>query len=199
MVVKTLGKSILAVIVITIICGIYTLIVSAIGQTFFTSQANGSLVRADQTVKGSALIAQPFTSKKYLWGRQMDITVGDITGQKNNKNIMYSVASQMSPNDKSYQKEIIDKEKTIKRLNPNVTYRHVPIDLVTNSGSGLDPEISPTAAKYQVKRIAKARHVSVQKIQRVIDQNTKTRTLGILGEPRVNVLETNLALDKLSK
>ncbi|ADO00229.1 potassium-transporting ATPase subunit C(KdpC) (plasmid) [Lactiplantibacillus plantarum ST-III] len=129
----------------------------------------------------------------------MDITVGDITGQKNNKNIMYSVASQMSPNDKSYQKEIIDKEKTIKRLNPNATYRHVPIDLVTNSGSGLDPEISPTAAKYQVKRIAKARHVSVQKIQRVIDQNTKTRTLGILGEPRVNVLETNLALDKLSK
>ncbi|MFH5812276.1 potassium-transporting ATPase subunit KdpC [Companilactobacillus sp. FL22-1] len=199
MVVKTLGKSILAVIVITIICGIYTLIVSAIGQTFFTSQANGSLVRSGQTVKGSALIAQPFTSKKYLWGRQMDITVGDITGQKNNKNIMYSVASQMSPNDKSYQKEIIDKEKTIKRLNPNATYRHVPIDLVTNSGSGLDPEISPTAAKYQVKRIAKARHVSVQKIQRVIDQNTKTRTLGILGEPRVNVLETNLALDKLSK
>ncbi|MCG0755293.1 potassium-transporting ATPase subunit C [Lactiplantibacillus plantarum] len=199
MVVKTLGKSILAVIVITIICGIYTLIVSAIGQTFFNSQANGSLVRFDQTVRGSALIAQPFTSKKYLWGRQMDITVGDITGQKNNKNIMYSVASQMSPNDKSYQKEIIDKEKTIKRLNPNATYRHVPIDLVTNSGSGLDPEISPTAAKYQVKRIAKARHVSVQKIQRVIDQNTKTRTLGILGEPRVNVLETNLALDKLSK
>ncbi|QAR39472.1 potassium-transporting ATPase subunit KdpC [Lactiplantibacillus plantarum] len=199
MVVKTLGKSILAVIVITIICGIYTLIVSAIGQTFFTSQANGSLVRSDQTVRGSALIAQLFTSKKYLWGRQMDITVGDITGQKNNKNIMYSVASQMSPNDKSYQKEIIDKEKTIKRLNPNATYRHVPIDLVTNSGSGLDPEISPTAAKYQVKRIAKARHVSVQKIQRVIDQNTKTRTLGILGEPRVNVLETNLALDKLSK
>ena len=168
MVVKTLGKSILAVIVITIICGIYTLIVSAIGQTFFTSQANGSLVRSDQTVRGSALIAQPFTSKKYLWGRQMDITVGDITGQKNNKNIMYSVASQMSPNDKSYQKEIIDKEKTIKRLNPNATYRHVPIDLVTNSGSGLDPEISPTAAKYQVKRIAKARHVSVQKIQRLI-------------------------------
>jgi K+-transporting ATPase ATPase C chain len=199
MVVKTLGKSILAVIVITIICGIYTLIVSAIGQTFFTSQANGSLVRSDQTVRGSALIAQPFTSKKYLWGRQMNITVGDITGQKNNKNIMYSMASQMSPNDKSYQKEIIDKEKTIKRLNPNATYRHVPIDLVTNSGSGLDPEISPTAAKYQVKRIAKARHVSVQKIQRVINQNTKTRTLGILGEPRVNVLETNLALDKLSK
>ncbi|MDN7035273.1 potassium-transporting ATPase subunit KdpC [Lactiplantibacillus plantarum] len=199
MVVKTLGKSILAVIVITIICGIYTLIVSAIGQTFFTSQANGSLVRSDQTVRGSALIAQPFTSKKYLWGRQMNITVGDITGQKNNKNIMYSVASQMSPNDKSYQKEIIDKEKTIKRLNPNANYRHVPIDLVTNSGSGLDPEISPTAAKYQVKRIAKARHVNVQKIQRVIDQNTKTRTLGILGEPRVNVLETNLALDKLSK
>ena len=199
MVVKTLGKSILAVIVITIICGIYTLIVSAIGQTFFTSQANGSLVRSDQTVRGSSLIAQPFTSKKYLWGRQMNITVGDITGQKNNKNIMYSMASQMSPNDKSYQKEIIDKEKTIKRLNPNANYRHVPIDLVTNSGSGLDPEISPTAAKYQVKRIAKARHVSVQKIQRVIDQNTKTRTLGILGEPRVNVLETNLALDKLSK
>lgn len=199
MVVKTLGKSILAVIVITIICGIYTLIVSAIGQTFFTSQANGSLVRSDQTVRGSALIAQPFTSKKYLWGRQMDITVGDITGQKNNKNIMYSVASQMSPNDKSYQKEIIDKEKTIKRLNPNATYRHVPIDLVTNSGSGLDPEISPTAAKYQVKRIAKARHVSVQKIQRVINQHTRTRTLGIFGEPRVNVLETNLALDKLSK
>ncbi|EPD25557.1 potassium-transporting ATPase subunit KdpC (plasmid) [Pediococcus pentosaceus] len=199
MVVKTLGKSILAVIVITIICGIYTLIVSAIGQTFFTSQANGSLVRSDQTVRGSALIAQPFTSKKYLWGRQMNITVGDITGQKNNKNIMYSMASQMSPNDKSYQKEIIDKEKTIKGLNPNATYRHVPIDLVTNSGSGLDPEISSTAAKYQVKRIAKARHVSVQKIQRVINQNTKTRTLGILGEPRVNVLETNLALDKLSK
>ena len=199
MVVKTLGKSILAVIVITIICGIYTLIVSAIGQTFFTSQANGSLVRSDQTVRGSALIAQPFTSKKYLWGRQMDITVGDITGQKNNKNIMYSVASQMSPNDKSYQKEIIDKEKTIKRLNPNATYLHVPIVLVTNSGSGLDPEISPTAAKYQVKRIAKARHVSVQKIQRVINQHTRTRTLGILGEPRVNVLETNLALDKLSK
>lgn len=199
MVVKTLGKSILAVIVITIICGIYTLIVSAIGQTFFTSQANGSLVRSDQTVRGSALIAQPFTSKKYLWGRQMNITVGDITGQKNNKNIMYSMASQMSPNDKSYQKEIIDKEKTIKGLDPNATYQHVPIELVTNSGSGLDPEISSTAAKYQVKRIAKARHVSVQKIQRVINQNTKTRTLGILGEPRVNVLETNLALDKLSK
>lgn len=199
MIIKSVGKSVLAIIAVTIVCGIYTLIVGTVGQTLFPSQANGSLIRSGKTVKGSSLIAQPFTSKKYLWGRQMSVTVGDITGQSDAKNIMYSGASQKSPDDKGYQKEIIDREKTIKRLNPNSTYSEVPVDLVTNSGSGLDPEISPKAAKYQVVRIAKARHISTQKVQQIINQNTKKRTLGILGESRVNVLKTNIALDKLSR
>lgn len=195
--IKMFTKSLLALAVITLVCIAYTAVVTAVGQTFFTNKANGSLISEKKTIKGSALIAQPFTSKKYLWGRQMSITLGNLNGVGGENNTMYSAASQLSPSSRKYQTLVKSNDQVIKWLNP-AAKQAVPVDLLTDSGSGLDPEISLQAARYQVKRIAAARKLSQASVQKVINNYTKNRTFGILGEPRVNVLEVNLALDKIS-
>ncbi|WP_281165799.1 potassium-transporting ATPase subunit KdpC [Liquorilactobacillus sicerae] len=193
---KLFLKSLLALIVITLICAAYTEVVTVIGQTFFSKQANGSLITEKNKVKGSSLIAQPFTSRKYLWGRQMNISLGNLNGVGGDTT-MYSTASQMSPDNHSYQTTIKQTAHVVQQLDPQERNHSVPVDLITNSGSGLDPDISPRAAKYQVKRIAAARGLKTTVVQKIINQYTKQRTLGILGEPRVNVLQVNLALDRL--
>nr|WP_051006512.1 potassium-transporting ATPase subunit C [Liquorilactobacillus vini] len=162
---KLFLKSLLALLLITLICAAYTATVTAIGQTFFSKQANGSLIIEKNKVKGSSLIAQPFTSKKYLWGRQMNISLGNLNGVGVNTT-MYSTASQMSPNNHSYQMTIRKNAHDIRQLDPQEKGQAVPIDLITNSGSGLDPDISPKAAKYQVKRIATARNLQTQLFKR---------------------------------
>ena len=195
---KSFGKSLLVIAAIMVATAVYTLVTTAIGQALFPSQANGSLISSGRVTQGATLIAQPFTSKKYLWGRQMAITTGGLSPKTRGTDVMYSGPSQLSPNGHVEQDLVRDRVKTIKKLNPDRSGQPVPMDLVTNSGSGLDPEISPKAAAYQVPRIAAARKLRQSTVQRIIDRNTRQRTLGILGEARVNVLQVNLSLDRLA-
>lgn len=198
MIIKLISKSLLAIGIITLGCALYTGFITIVSQTFFHDQANGSLVMKKNQLYGSKLIAQPFSGNDYMWGRQMNLIVGDISGNSKSQQIMYATASQLSPNDLNYQKSVKQKAATIQERKNQNSDQKVPIELLTNSGSGLDPEISPAAARYQVKRIAQARNVSEQEVSKVIEKNTKPRTLGILGESRVNVLAVNLDLDKLT-
>ncbi|KGB50829.1 hypothetical protein LH61_04855 [Leuconostoc mesenteroides P45] len=195
MVFKLFNKSLLALIIITVSCAIYTEFITIIGQTFFHNQANGSLIIKNNQIYGSKLLSQPFSGENYLWGRQMNLTVGDISGNSKSQSVIYSSASQLSPNDTNYQKSIKEKKSGIQNLNNKESAKKVPVELITNSGSGLDPEISPSAAMYQASRIAASRKINKQSVVKIIKENTKQRTLGVLGEPRVNVLEVNLALD----
>lgn len=176
---------------------LYTGIVTLLGQLFFNQQANGSLVK-DQTgqVVGSSLIGQAFTDEKYLWGRQMlidDTSFKDEQGQP----VMYAFNSNLSQKSPKLVQQVKQRASEIAALNNDKT--PVPVDLVTTSGSGLDPEISVAAANYQVERIAQARKIAPQQVQQVIKQNTKDKVFGILGTKRVNVLAVNLALDRLTE
>lgn len=146
--------------------------------------------------KKSELLAQPFSEKKYLWGRNMIIDTKDFK-TAGGQAVLYGTASNLAQNSSVLQKQIKIRTQQIKKLNNEVNNSKVPIDLVTTSGSGLDPEISPKAAEYQVSRIAKARHIKQQEVRKLIDRYTKKPPFGILGETRVNVLKVNLALDRI--
>lgn len=175
-------------ILFTLLTGlIYPTILTVIAQLLFPKQANGSLIEQNGKMIGSELIGQSFTDPKYFWGRPSATTPFPYNGES-------SSASNLGPSNPNLL--MIVKER--------VSYLHqaaqqnntlVPVDLVTSSGSGLDPEISPLAAFYQVSRVAKARNVSEEELQKLIRNQIKNRTLLILGEPRVNVLELNMALD----
>lgn len=181
--------------VLTIICGgIYSFAMTGIAQVCFNKQANGSIIEVDGKKYGSILLAQQFTGDEYLWGRVMTIdtkTFKDKDGQV----LMYAAPSNLSPASESYEALINERVQKIKAAHPDQGNTPVPVDLVTVSGSGLDPHISVAAAEYQVSRVAKARGLSEEKVQEIIDQYTSHKFLGILGEDVVNVLEVNLALD----
>lgn len=170
----------------TIITGvIYPALITVISQIVFSHAANGSLIKENNTVIGSALIGQYFSQPKYFWGRPSATTPFAY-------NAANSSGSNLGPLNPDLLKQV--KERVV-NLKNNFGDHSVPIDLVTTSASGLDPEISPLAAFYQVPRIAKARGVPEEKIRMLIENHIQKRFLGILGEPRVNVLELNLALD----
>lgn len=173
---------------------IYPAAVTALAQLFFSYQANGSLLQHDGKPIGSALIGQHFDAPNYFWGRPSATTPFPY-------NAANSSGSNMGPSNPEFLAIV---KKRVNHLhqydsdNPNkMSKQLIPVDLVTASASGLDPEISPLAAYYQIPRIAKARHVSEQQIQELVNQLIKKRTLHLLGEPRINVLELNLALDHL--
>ena len=170
---------------------IYPLVVTGIAQLFFPWQANGSFVKEKGKVVGSALIGQFFDSPGYFWGRPSSTTPFPY-------NAANSSGSNLGPSNPALFAIIKERMAHFKKFDPNAT-TPIPIDLVTASASGLDPEISPLAALYQVPRIAKARHVSKNTIEKLITQLTKKRTFGVLGEPRVAILELNMALDKLGE
>ncbi len=162
--------------------GLYPLLTTAILQTAFAHQANGSLIRAHNQVIGSELIGQNFTQSRYLWGRL------SATGP-----VPYNGGASSGSNLGVNNPTMVDNAKArITALGGN---RPVPVDLVTASASGLDPEISPAAAEYQVARIADDRHIDPALVRNAIARSTRGRTFGLLGEPRVNVLEVNLRLD----
>lgn len=193
---KTLKNALSLLIAGVVLVVLYTGVVTLLGQLFFNHQANGSLVKnqAGQVV-GSKLLGQAFTDDKYLWGRHMiidDTSFKDQAGQP----VMYAFNSNLSQKSPQLVQEVKQRAKGIAALNDEKT--PVPVDLVTTSGSGLDPEISVQAADYQVKRIAKARNISQSQVKKVIEQNTYDKVLGFFGTKRVNVLEVNLALDRLT-
>lgn len=177
----------------TVVCGLgYTLVVTGIAQVAFPYQANGSLIKVDGKVVGSELIGQNFEDGDHMWGRIQNVSVVE---DENGELMAYGAPSNLSPASEEYQELVDARVEKIRAANPDADMDAVPVDLVTCSGSGLDPEISPDAAEYQVPRLAKATGKSEDEVRDIIAQCTKGRFLGVFGEPTVNVLKVNLMLD----
>ena len=180
--------AIVSLVLLTAITGVvYPALVTAIGELVFSYQANGSLIVKDGRPVGSALIGQPFDDPKYFWGRPSATSPFGY-------NAGASVGSNLSPTNADLIKTVQGRVDALKAADPGNS-APVPVDLVTASGSGLDPHISPAAALYQVERVAKARKMSAADVRALVERHTEGRQLGFLGEPRVNVLALNLALD----
>lgn len=196
---KQIRPAIVMMAVLTLLTGlVYPLAITGIAQLVFPRQANGSLIEKDGKVIGSALIGQNFTRPEYFHGRPSATTEPDPKDPAKSVAAPYNAAnssgSNAGPTAKSLVERVQADAKALKEENPNAP---VPIDLVTTSASGLDPEISPAAALFQVPRVAKARGRDEAEIRRLVQLHTEARTFGVIGEPRVNVLQLNMALDAL--
>jgi potassium-transporting ATPase KdpC subunit len=197
---RELRPALVLIVLFTIITGlIYPLVITGIAQVAFPYQANGSLVVKDGTVVGSELMGQSFTSEKYFHGRPSATSAPDPNDSTKTVDAPYNAAntggSNLGPTSKTLIERITKDVEERKTQNPDP---QVPTDLVTASGSGLDPHISPAAALFQVPRVAKARNVPEDRLRQLVNEHIQGRTLGVLGEPRVNVLALNMALDRLA-
>ena len=182
--------AIIFLVVFTVITGvIYPLIVTGVAQAFFHRQANGSLIVSNGQVAGSELIGQPFTAPSYFWGRLSATSSYPYKAAS-------SAGSNYGPENPALVDEVQARINALKAVDPDNNLP-IPVDLVTSSGSGLDPDISIAAADYQINRVARYRNLTVDQVSTLVKRFTKGRTLGMLGEPRVNVLKLNLALDNL--
>jgi K+-transporting ATPase ATPase C chain len=197
---RELRPALVLIVLFTIITGlIYPFVITGIAQVAFPHQANGSLVEQDGKVVGSELMGQAFSSDNYFHGRPSATVAPDPADSTKTVDAPYNAAntagSNLGPTSKTLIERITKDVEERKGQNPNAP---VPTDLVTASGSGLDPHISPDAALFQVPRIAKARNLPEQRLRQLVNEHIKGRTLGLLGEPRVNVLALNMALDRLA-
>ncbi|MGH7452056.1 MAG: potassium-transporting ATPase subunit KdpC [bacterium] len=187
-----LKPALLILLVLTLVTGVaYPLLVTGISQLVFPKQANGSLIYQDGKPVGSALIGQQFDDPKYFWSRL------SATGPFP-YNAAASSGSNLGPTNEALLKAVEARVQTLRQADPNNT-QPIPVDLVTASGSGLDPHISPAAAFYQVPRVARARNLEESVVRQLVEKHIEGRQLGFLGEPRVNVLKLNLALEALSQ
>jgi K+-transporting ATPase ATPase C chain len=197
---REIRPAIVLLVGLTLITGLaYPLAITGIAGIIFPKQAQGSLIEKDGKVIGSALIGQEFKRDKYFRGRPSATTSPDPTDSTKTVPAPYNAAnsggSNLGPTSKALNDRVKEDVAKLKAENPG---SGVPVDLVTASGSGLDPDISPEAALFQAPRVAKARNMPEEQVRELVAQNTKGRTIGILGEPRVNVLALNLALDAAS-
>jgi potassium-transporting ATPase KdpC subunit len=194
---REIRPAILVLVVLTLITGLaYPLAMTGIAGVLFPTQAQGSLIEKDGKVIGSALIGQEWKEDKYFHGRPSATLAPDPADATKTVSAPYNAAnsggSNLGPTSKALADRLKEDVEKLKAENPNAA---VPVDLVTTSGSGLDPDISPEAALFQVPRVAKARSLPEDRVRQLVAENTKGRLAGLLGEPRVNVLALNLALD----
>ncbi|MGA2071818.1 MAG: potassium-transporting ATPase subunit KdpC [Sedimentisphaerales bacterium] len=188
--IRILRQAVACIVVFTVITGvIYPLIVTGFAQLVFPRQANGSLLIDNGKAVGSSLIGQSFSSPKYFWARPSATSPMPYNAANSSGSNLGPLNPALTENVKARITQLKAADAASKPI--------VPVDLVTASGSGLDPDISPASAEYQVARVAKARNLDETKVMELVVKLTKSRQLGILGEPRVNVLELNLALDNL--
>jgi K+-transporting ATPase ATPase C chain len=194
---KEIRPAIVLVIALTVITGLlYPLAMTGIAGTLFPKQAQGSLIEKDGKVVGSALIGQAFAQDKYFHGRPSATNTPDPKDASKTIDAPYNAANSGGSNLGPTNKALADRVKgDIDKLKAENGAAPVPQDLVTTSGSGLDPHISPAAALFQVPRVAKARNMPEERLRELVRAHVEERTLGVLGEPRVNVLALNLALD----
>ena len=196
---KHIRPAIVMIITMTVITGlIYPLLMTGIAQAVFPYQANGSLIEKDGKVIGSALIGQSFTSDKYFHGRPSATSAPDPKDPSKSVSAPYNAANSSGSNLGPTSKALVDRVKadaeTLAKENPNTP---IPSDLVTTSASGLDPDITPAGALFQVPRVAKARGLPEDQVRQLVEAHITGRTLGIIGEPHVNGLQLNLALDAM--
>jgi potassium-transporting ATPase KdpC subunit len=184
---KNILTAILMTLVTTLLLGIiYPLAVTGLAQLFFPKQANGSLLRSNGRIVGSSLIGQPYTAPGYFHSRP---SAAGPAGYDANG----STGSNLAPTNKALLDRVSASVQDLRKENPNAP---IPVDLATESGSGLDPEISPASAEFQIPRVAQERGISEAEVRSFVARSTRGRQLGFLGEPRVNVLELNLDLDQ---
>jgi potassium-transporting ATPase KdpC subunit len=187
-----LAPALRMLVIMSVLTGVlYPLVVTGISQVAFSRTANGSLIVADGKVQGSDLIGQPFDDPKYFWSRPSATSPQPYNG-------MASSGSNLGARNPALSDAVKDRIKALRDSDPANTAA-VPVDLITASGSGLDPHISVAAAEYQLARVAKVRGLPVAQVRALVAENTEGRTFGVLGEPRVNVLDLNIALDHTPK
>ena len=192
---SVLPKACMIFLIFTLLCGvIYTGVVTGIAQLIFLDNANGSIIEVDGKKYGCELLGQQYTDESHMWGRIMNIDVSTYTDE-NGKTLMYAAPSNISPVSEEYAQLVAERVGKLRAADPDMDKTAVPVDLVTCSGSGLDPHISPAAAEYQVARIAKTNDMTDDEVRKIIRKCTGGRFLGIFGEETVNVLEVNLMLD----
>jgi K+-transporting ATPase ATPase C chain len=188
--IKTLTQSVLMLLVLTLLTGfVYPFAVTGIAQVCCRSQAEGSLIMRDGHLQGSALLGQPFTDPRYFWSRPSATTPQPYNG-------ISSSGSNLGPTNPAQIDAVKTRLAALQSADPGNTLP-VPVDMVTASGSGLDPDISPAAANYQVARVARVRGLDPDKVRTLVATYVQPRQWGVLGEPQVNVLALNLALDAL--
>lgn len=192
-----LPKAMTIFLIFTVLCGVvYTGVVTGFAQAVFPYKANGSIIEVNGVKYGSSLLAQQYTDDGHLWGRIMNLDVSTYKDEDGNT-LLYSAPSNLSPMSEEYSALVSERVEKIQAANPDMGDIPIPEDLVTCSGSGLDPAISPAAAEYQVARIANARGMDEDAVCEIIAKCTDGKLLGVFGEETVNVLKVNLMLDDI--
>ena len=192
-------KAVVVLAVMMILCGpVYTLVVTGVLQLFFPEKANGSIIEIDGVKYGSEQLGQQFSDPAHLWGRIVLADVSTYT-DKDGDPLMYASASNKSPASAEYEEAVAERVAMIRADDPDADMDSIPVELVTCSGSGLDPDISPAAAEYQVSRLAKENDMTEDEVRAIIKKYTTGKLFGVLGEETVNVLKVNLALEGIRK
>jgi len=196
---REIRPAIVLIVALTLITGLaYPLAMTGLAQVFFPYQSNGSLIERDGKIVGSTLIGQSFTSDRYFRGRPSATNKPDPEDASKTVDDPYNAANSMGSNLGPTNKTLIERvQGDVDKLKAENGAAQVPIDLVTTTASGLDPHISPAAALFQVPRVAKARNLSEDQLRQLVGQHVEGRLVGVLGEPRVNVVALNMALDRI--